>query len=61
MGQRLNDFWAKGPLVLNNMLGVLIRFRQERIAITLDISKMYHSVKLGTMDQHTSVSLERFG
>lgn len=49
MAQRLNDFWAKGPVVLN-MLGVLLRFRQERVAITEDISKMYHSVKLSTMD-----------
>lgn len=53
MGQKLNDFWAKGPVVLNNMLGVLLRFRQERVAITGDISKMYHSVKINTLDQHT--------
>lgn len=53
MGQKLNDFWAKGPVILNNMLGVLLRFRHERIAITGDISKMYHSVKLSTVDQHT--------
>ncbi|XP_063863037.1 uncharacterized protein LOC135102172 isoform X1 [Scylla paramamosain] len=53
MGKKLNDFWAKGPVVLNNMIGVLLRFRQERVAITGDISKMYHSVKINTLDQHT--------
>ncbi|XP_045130250.1 uncharacterized protein LOC123515574 [Portunus trituberculatus] len=53
MGQKLNEFWAKGPVVFNNMLGVLLRFRQERVAITGDISKMYHSVKINTLDQHT--------
>ncbi|KAK4322373.1 hypothetical protein Pmani_006887 [Petrolisthes manimaculis] len=53
VGQKLNDFWAKGPVILNNMLVVLLRFRQEKIAVTGDISKMYHSVKLCNIDQHT--------
>ncbi|KAK4322358.1 hypothetical protein Pmani_006872 [Petrolisthes manimaculis] len=53
MGQKLNDFWAKGPVILNNMLVVLLRFRQEKIAVTGDISKMYHFVKLCNIDQHT--------
>ena len=53
MGHKLNDYWAKGPDVLNNLVGVLIRFRQERIAIVGDISKMYNSVLLGTLEQHT--------
>lgn len=53
MGQKLNDFWAKGPVIFNNMLGVLLRFRQDRITVTGDISKMYHYVKLCTLDQHT--------
>lgn len=53
VGQKLNDFWAKGPDILNGLLGVLLRFRQEKIAIAGDISKMYHSVKLSTLDQHT--------
>ena len=53
MGHSLNDYWAKGPNVLTNLLGILIRFRQGQIALTGDISKMYHSVKLGPLDQHT--------
>lgn len=53
MGQRLNEFWAKGPNILNNLLGVLFRFRQERIAIAGDISKMYHTIKISMLDQHT--------
>lgn len=53
MGQKLNDFWAKGPNILNNLLGVLFRFRQEKIAIAGDISKMYHTIKISTLDQHT--------
>ena len=29
MGQNLNDFYAKGPDLLNNPLGIIIRFREE--------------------------------
>ncbi|XP_045110007.1 uncharacterized protein LOC123503946 [Portunus trituberculatus] len=53
MGHILNDYWAKGPDVLNSLLGILIRFRQGKFAVTGDISKMYNSVKMGTLDQHT--------
>ena len=58
IGHKLNDLGAKGPVILNNMLGVLLIFRQERIAVTGDISKMYNSVKLCT---HREISLEEFG
>ena len=40
MGHVLNEYWAKGPDMLNNLLAVLVRFRQEKIAITGDIQKM---------------------
>ena len=54
MGQALNDFWAKGPDLLNNPLGILLRFREERYAMIGDIRKMYHTVKLKEgIDQHT--------
>ena len=52
-GHMLNDYWAKGPDVLYSLLGILIRFRQGRFGFTGDISKMYNSVKLGILDQHT--------
>ena len=44
---------AKGPDLLNNLLGVLIRFRENRIAISGDIRKIYHAVKIDSIDQHT--------
>lgn len=53
MGHRLSDYWAKGPDILNSLLGILIGFRQEKVAVIGDISKMYNSVKMGTLDQHT--------
>ena len=40
MGHVLIDYWAKGPDLLNNLLGVLIRFRENEVAFMGDISKM---------------------
>ena len=53
MGHVLNEYWAKGPDLLNNLLGVLIRFRENRVAFMGDIRKMYHTVKTSELDQHT--------
>ena len=50
-GHSLNDYLAKGPDMLNNLLGVLLRFREERYVIFGDISKMYHSIGLNEFDQ----------
>ena len=53
-GVALNDFWAKGPDLLNNQLGVLLRFRQYSCAVAGDIKKMYNSIKLAPgLEQHT--------
>eukprot|EP00794_Sanderia_malayensis_P021204 gene21204-23286_t len=52
-GQTLNECWAKGPNLLNNLLGILVRFRENEIAISGDIRKMYHTVKINIVDQHT--------
>ena len=53
MNHSLNDYWAKGPHLLNDLLGILIRFRENRIALIGDIKKMYHTVKTKTIEQHT--------
>lgn len=53
MGECINDYWAKGANMIKDLMGVLIRFRENRIAIVGDISKMYHAVKIGELDQHT--------
>ena len=49
----LNNFWAKGPDLINNLLGVLLRFREGEVAATGDIRKMYHAIKITHIDQHT--------
>ena len=52
MGHVLNDYWAKGPDLLNNILAVLIRFRENKVAFIGDIKKMYHTVGTKELDQH---------
>ena len=51
-GSRLNDYWNKGPDLLNNLFGVVLRFREKEVAISGDISKMYHRVLVPEEDQH---------
>ena len=53
MGHKLNDYWAKGPNLTNDLLGVLIRYRQGYIAMASDIAKMYNTIKLSPFDQNT--------
>ena len=51
-GNRLNDYWKKGPDLLNNLFGVVLRFREKEVAVSGDISKMYHRVLIPERDQH---------
>ena len=52
-GHVLNDYWAKGPdAFINNLLGVLMRFREDYVALYGDIRKMYNSVFTSEFDQH---------
>ena len=51
MGHSLNDFWAKGPCMINALYAILLRFRQEQVGIAGDIAKMFNSVKLSEKDQ----------
>ena len=52
-GHVLNDYWAKGPDLITNLLAVLLRFTEEAVAVTGDICKMYHAVRITSLDQHT--------
>ena len=51
-GHRLNDYWFKGPDLLNGLFGVVLRFRENRVAVSGDISKMYHRILIPLEDQH---------
>ena len=55
----LNDCLAKGPCLLNQLLGILLRFRQDRFAFIGDIKKMFHSIDIPIHDQMTHLFLWR--
>ena len=43
-GISLNSFLHKGPCLIGSLLGVLLRFQEEAVAFTGDISKMFLQV-----------------
>ncbi len=45
-GVSLNDVLLQGPDMTNTLIGVLTRFRQERIAIMADIESMFYQVRV---------------
>ena len=50
-GRSLNSELLQGPDLINNLAGVLLRFRQENIAIVADIEAMFHQVKVNEVDR----------
>ena len=53
-GVSLNSCLAKGPdSYLNNILGILLRWREEQVAVVADITKMYNSIFTREVEQHT--------
>ena len=51
-GRCLNDCWIKGPDLLNDMFGVILRFREHPVTVSGDISKMYHRIGIPERDHH---------
>ena len=52
-GISLNSCLAKGPdNYLNNILGLLLKWRENRIAMVADIKKMFHSIHLQELEAH---------
>lgn len=50
-GVSLNEKLMKGPDLVNRLIGVLLRFRKEQIAIVADIESMFYQVRCSSTDQ----------
>ena len=48
----LNDCLYQEPDLTNSFIGVLLRFRQERIAIQGDIESMFYQVQVPVQDRN---------
>ena len=60
-GVCLNDALEKGPNFTNSLFQCLISWREERIAVTGDISKMFNQIEMAEKDQKFYRFLWRFG
>ena len=49
----MNSFWANGPDLITNLLGILFRSREGQIAVTKYIRKTCHEVKFTGIHIHT--------
>ncbi|XP_068734645.1 uncharacterized protein [Montipora capricornis] len=49
-GISLNSMLHKGPDLTNSLIGVLTRFRGERVAVMADIESMFHQVRVPEHD-----------
>ncbi|XP_067948768.1 uncharacterized protein [Watersipora subatra] len=50
-GVSLNDHLLSGPDLTNNMLGILLRFRKEQVAIACDIERMFYNFYVNEEDR----------
>ena len=51
-GLSLNNVLLKGPDLSNSLQGILLRFRQNAIAITADIEQMFHNFRVDEPDRN---------
>ena len=51
----LNENLQKGPDLLNNLVGVLLRFRKRRYCVMADIEKMFYQVLVREQDRSSAI------
>lgn len=42
----LNDKLLTGPALLNNLIGILVRFRSAKVGVIADVEQMFHQVRV---------------
>ena len=47
----LNEALLQGPDLMNSLLGILLRFRSNTVALSCDIQKMFHQFYVGESDR----------
>ncbi len=57
-GVALNDMLMQGPDLANNLVGILLRFREERIAFMADIEQMFYQVRIPSNQKEYQVIRE---
>lgn len=50
-GISLNDYLFQGPDLMNNLTGILLRFRQHPVALICDVEKMFHQFHVCKADR----------
>lgn len=55
----LNDFMMTGPVLLNPLVEILLKFRVVRTAICGDIFEMFHRINVKESDMHAQRFLWR--
>ena len=50
MGKSLNGMLYKGPDLTNSLVGVITRFREDRVAVMADIESMFYQVRVPDRD-----------
>jgi len=53
----LNDNLLQEPDLVNSLVGVLIRFREQSVALVADIEAMFHQVKVSDKDRDVLIFL----
>ena len=59
-GYSLNSSWDLGPDIMSNMHGVLLRFREDKVAGQGDITKMYYMLRITKEEEMMQLFVWRF-